>query len=236
MKFITVENYEKLSKMTADIIGAQVILKPDCVLGLATGSSPLGAYASLAEKCENGELDFSGVRSVNLDEYVGLDVTNDQSYRYFMNKNLFEKINIKLENTHVPNGCASDLKKEGEEYDALISALGGIDIQLLGIGLDGHIGFNEPDDIFVKETHTVKLDESTIEANSRFFASKDDVPREAITMGMMSIMQAKKIVLIANGKSKKDILNKAFFGEITPRVPASILQLHPDVTVIYSES
>ncbi|MBQ8163599.1 MAG: glucosamine-6-phosphate deaminase [Clostridia bacterium] len=236
MKFITVESYEKLSKMTSDIIGAQVILKPNCTLGLATGSSPLGTYASLAEKCEKGELDFSCVRSVNLDEYVGLNVDNDQSYRYFMNKNLFEKINIKMENTHIPNGCAKDLEKEGEEYDALIKELGGIDIQLLGIGLDGHIGFNEPDDVFVKETHVVKLDESTIEANSRFFASKDEVPKKAITMGMMSIMQAKKIVLIANGKNKKDILEKAFFGEITPKVPASILQLHPDVTVIYSEN
>lgn len=235
MNFITVENYEKLSSKAANIIASQVILKPDCVLGLATGSSPLGTYACLAEKYENGEIDFSEVTSVNLDEYVGLTGDNEQSYRYFMNTNLFSKINIKMEKTFVPDGCAVDLEKEGEEYDARIKALGGIDVQLLGIGLDGHIGFNEPDEFFTKETHVVKLDPSTIEANARFFESEADVPREAITMGMMSIMQAKKVLLIANGKNKEEILKKAFFGPITPQVPASILQLHPDVTVIYSE-
>ena len=187
-------------------------------------------------KYERGELDFSEVTSVNLDEYVGLTGENDQSYRYFMDKNLFEKINIKPENTYVPNGCAEDLEREGEEYDALIRSLGGIDLQLLGIGPDGHIGFNEPEGFFTAETHTVSLAESTIEANSRFFASIDDVPKKAITMGMASIMQAKKILLIASGKAKKDIVEKAFFGEITPFVPASILQLHADVTVIYSEN
>ncbi len=236
MNFIKVETYEKLSKIAADIIGAQVILKPDAVLGLATGSSPLGTYAILAEKCKNGELDFSKITSVNLDEYIGLDGNNDQSYRYFMDKNLFEKINIDINKTYVPNGCADDLTKEGNDYDALIKAFGGIDIQLLGIGLDGHIGFNEPDSYFSKETHVVDLDESTIEANARFFAKKEDVPRKAITMGMMSIMQAKKILLIANGAKKKEIVEKAFFGKITPEVPASILQLHPDVTVIFSEN
>ncbi|MBQ7901688.1 MAG: glucosamine-6-phosphate deaminase [Clostridia bacterium] len=236
MKFITTDNYEKLSSMAADIIAAQVILKPNCVLGLATGSSPLGTYANLAKKCDDGEVDFSNVTSVNLDEYAGLDGTNDQSYRYFMDTNLFSKINICPEKTHVPNGCADDLAKEGARYDELIASLGGIDLQLLGIGLDGHIGFNEPDDFFTKETHEVELDPSTIEANARFFASKEDVPTKAITMGMMSIMQAKKILLIANGKNKKDILDKAFSGPITPQVPASILQLHPDVTVIYSEN
>jgi glucosamine-6-phosphate deaminase len=153
-----------------------------------------------------------------------------------MNKNLFSGINININKTFVPNGCADDLVAEGLAYDKMIEDLGGIDIQLLGIGLDGHIGFNEPDEFFTKETHVVKLDESTIEANSRFFASKDDVPKEAITMGMYSIMQAKKVLLIANGKSKKDILEKAFFGKITPELPASILQLHNDVTVIYSEN
>ena len=236
MKFITVDSYEKLSRLAADIIAAQVILKPNCVLGLATGSSPLGTYANLADKCAKGELDFSSVTSVNLDEYVGLTKDDDQSYRYFMDTNLFSHINILPEKTHVPNGCAEDLAKEGERYDALIASLGGIDLQLLGIGLDGHIGFNEPDDCFTKETHAVTLDPSTIEANARFFASKEDVPTEAITMGMMSIMQAKKVLLIANGKNKKDIVDKAFTGPITPEVPASILQLHPDVTVIYSEN
>lgn len=236
MNFITVESYEKLSRQAANIIAAQVIMKPNCVLGLATGSSPLGTYAQLAEMYRNGDIDFADVTSVNLDEYVGLSGENDQSYRYFMNNNLFKNINIDMEKTFVPDGCADDLEKEGAEYDRRIKELGGIDIQLLGIGLDGHIGFNEPDDVFVKETHVVTLDPSTIEANARFFESEEDVPRKAITMGMMSIMQAKKILLIANGKNKKDILEKAFYGPITPRVPASILQLHPDVTVIYSEN
>lgn len=236
MNFIRVNSYEELSKKAANIIAAQVVSKPNCVLGLATGSSPVGTYTKLAEYCKSGDVDFSNVTSVNLDEYVGLDVENDQSYRYFMNKNLFDNININKEKTFVPSGCAADLAAEGARYDALIEELGGIDLQLLGIGLDGHIGFNEPDDVFVKETHAVKLDESTIEANSRFFASKADVPTEAITMGMGAIMQAKKVLLVANGKNKKEILEKAFFGPITPHVPASILQLHPDVTVIYSEN
>ena len=236
MKFIKANSYEELSRIAGDIISAQVIMKPNCVLGLATGSTPLGTYAHLADKCAKGELDFSTVTSVNLDEYAGLDGTNDQSYRYFMDTNLFSKINICPQKTHVPNGCASDLTEEGERYDALIDSLGGIDLQLLGLGLDGHIGFNEPDDFFTKETHEVELDPSTIEANARFFASKDDVPTKAITMGMGAIMNAKKVLLIANGKNKKDILEKSFYGPITPQVPASILQLHPDVTVIYSEN
>ena len=235
MKFITVDTYEKLSRQAANIISAQVILKPDSVLGLATGSSPLGTYKQLIEGYEKGDIDFSKVTSVNLDEYVGLDTTNDQSYRYFMNKNFFEHINIDINNTFVPNGCAVDLAGEGKRYDEHISELGGIDLQLLGIGLDGHIGFNEPDKYFVKTTHVVDLHESTIKANSRFFANIDEVPRRAITMGMVSIMQAKKILLIASGKAKRDILEKAFYGPITPEIPASILQLHPDITVIYSE-
>lgn len=236
MNFIKVDNYEKLSNMAADMIANVVLEKKNAVLGLATGSSPLGTYARLIEKYNKGELDFKDVTSVNLDEYVGLNGENDQSYRYFMNNNLFKHINIDMSKTFVPNGCASDLQGEGEAYDKMIEELGGIDIQLLGIGLDGHIGFNEPDEYFTKETHLVNLDESTIEANSRFFASKDDVPKQAITMGMYSIMQAKKVLLIANGKNKKDIIEKAFFGPITPYVPASILQLHNDVTVIYSEN
>ena len=236
MNFIKVESYDKLSEMAAEIIADVIKNKPNAVLGLATGSSPLGTYANLIEKYEKGELDFSACTSVNLDEYVGLDGENDQSYRYFMNKNLFSKVNIDMNKTFVPNGCAADIANEGEAYDKMISDLGGTDIQLLGIGLDGHIGFNEPEDFFTKETHLVNLDESTIEANSRFFASKDDVPKQAITMGMYSIMQAKKVLLIANGKAKKEIIEKAFFGKITPWVPASILQLHNDVTVIYSEN
>ena len=236
MKFITATSYKELSRKAAGIIAAQIIHKPDCVLGLATGSSPIGTYDRLVELFENGDLDFSTVTSVNLDEYVGLDGDNDQSYRYFMNKNLFDRVNINKDKTFVPNGLAEDPAAEGEKYDAHIKSLGGIDLQLLGIGLDGHIGFNEPDSFFTKETHLVKLHESTIEANSRFFKSRDEVPTEAITMGMMSIMQAKKVLLIANGAAKKEIMEKAFFGPITPEVPASILQLHPDLTVIYCEN
>ena len=236
MKFITVDSYEKLSRMAANIIAAQVISKPDCVLGLATGSSPLGTYANLAKYCADGDVDFSNVTSVNLDEYVGLDGTNDQSYRYFMNTNLFEKINIDISRTHVPNGTSENMQEECENYNKLIEYLGGIDLQLLGIGLDGHIGFNEPDEFFEKGTHVVTLDPSTIEANARFFESIDDVPKSAVTMGMLHIMQAKKVLLIANGKNKKEIMEKAFYGPITPKVPASILQLHPDVTIIYSEN
>lgn len=236
MRFVTVDSYEKMSRDAANIISAQVIIKPNSVLGLATGSSPIGTYKQLIEWYNKGDVDFSEVVSVNLDEYVGLDGENDQSYRYFMNHNLFDHINIKKENTFVPNGCAEDLLAEGEAYDAKIKELGGIDLQLLGIGLDGHIGFNEPDDYFVKNTHVVDLHESTINANARFFSSIDEVPTKAITMGMVSIMQAKKILLIANGANKKDILEKAFFGPITPQIPASILQLHPDITVIYSQN
>jgi glucosamine-6-phosphate deaminase len=236
MNFITVKSYEELSARASMIICGQVAIKPNCVLGLATGSSPLGTYAKIAEKNKAGEVDFSNVKSINLDEYVGLDGEHDQSYRYFMNNNLFKKINIDLNNTYVPNGCASDVDAECKAYDELIERLGGIDLQLLGIGYDGHIGFNEPDTYFEKATHKVTLDESTIEANSRFFATRDDVPKTAITMGMGGIMSAKKVLLIANGKGKKDILEKAFFGPITPAVPASILQLHPDLTVIYSEN
>ena len=236
MKFITVDTYEKLSRQAANIISAQVIIKPDCVLGLATGSSPLGTYKQLIDWYNKGDIDFSSVTSVNLDEYVGLDGSSNQSYRYFMNKNFFEHINIDINNTFVPNGCADDLVAEGLNYDRHIEELGGIDLQLLGIGLDGHIGFNEPDKYFVKSTHVVDLHESTIKANSRFFANEDEVPKQAITMGMVSIMQAKKILLIASGKAKYDILKKAFYGPITPEIPASILQLHPDITVIYSEN
>lgn len=236
MKFITVNSYEELSRRAAGIIASQIILKPDCVLGLATGSSPVGTYKCLIEMFKKGDLDFSSVTSINLDEYVGLDGTNDQSYRYFMNSKLFDFVNIDKNNTYVPNGCAEDLEAECEAYDARIEKYGGIDLQLLGIGLDGHIGFNEPDSCFVKGTHTVALEESTIKANARFFASEDEVPRRAVTMGIGAIMNAKRILLVANGSSKKEILEKAFSGPITPEVPASVLQLHPNVTVIYSEN
>ena len=234
MKFIKAKSYEELSRLAANFICAQVVLKPNSVIGLATGSTPIGTYAKMAEKNKAGDVDFSQMRTINLDEYVGLEPTHDQSYRYFMNKNLFNNINIDINNTYVPNGVATDIAKECETYDARIAEFG-LDIQLLGIGIDGHIGFNEPDTYFEKATHQVTLDPSTIEANARFFESANDVPRTAITMGMGGIMSAKKILFIANGKNKKDIVEKAFFGPITPAVPASILQLHPDVTVIYTE-
>lgn len=236
MNFITVNDYETLSRMAADIICSVVKENQSAVLGLATGSSPLGTYAEIVKRNAAGEIDLSQVTSVNLDEYIGLGEENDQSYRYFMNKNLFEKVNIDIKNTHVPSGLSSNPSAECENYDKYIESLGGTDIQLLGIGLDGHIGFNEPDDHFTKETHVVSLDPSTIKANARFFESEDDVPRYAITMGMGAIMSSKKILLVANGHSKKEILEKAFYGPITPLVPASILQLHPDVTVIFSEN
>ncbi len=235
MKFITVQTYDKLSRQAANIISAQVIMNPKSVLGLATGSSPVGIYRQLIDWYNKGDIDFSGVTSINLDEYVGLEETDPQSYRYFMQTNFFDHINIRRENTYVPNGCAADMERECVEYDERIERLGGIDLQLLGIGLDGHIGFNEPADIFVKNTHVVDLHESTIRANARFFEKESDVPRQAITMGMVSIMQAKKIVLIASGKAKKDIVERAFYGPITPEIPASILQLHPDLTVVFSE-
>lgn len=233
--FIVVDTYSKLSRQAANILSAQVILKPNCVLGLATGSSPIGIYRQLIDWYGKGDVDFSRVISVNLDEYVGLDGSHPQSYRYFMQKQFFDHINIRPENTFVPNGCAKDFDSECAAYDARIASLGGIDVQLLGIGLDGHIGFNEPGGCFVKNTHVVELAPSTIEANSRFFNSSDEVPRRAVTMGMVSIMQARKILLVANGEAKREILERAFHGPISPEIPASILQLHPDLTVIYSK-
>lgn len=235
MKFITTSTYEKMSRQAANIISAQVIMKPDCVLGLATGSSPIGVYRQLIDWYNKGDIDFSQVTSVNLDEYVGLSGDHPQSYRYFMQENFFDHINIDPSRTFVPCGTATDPAAECAEYDARIKRLGGIDLQLLGIGLDGHIGFNEPSDCFVTATHVADLHDSTIHANARFFESENEVPKQAISMGMVSIMQAKKILLIANGPAKKDVLLRAFNGPITPELPASILQLHPDLTVIFSE-
>ncbi len=235
MRFYEVDSYSELSRKAANIISAQIIAKPNCVLGLATGSTPIGAYSQLIEWCKKGDLDFSEVNTVNLDEYYGLDAQNDQSYRYFMNTHLFNHVNIKMENTHVPNGLAKDPQKEGADYDKLIEELGGVDLQLLGIGVDGHIGFNEPDDVFIAPTHLVELDESTIEANSRFFENREDVPKTALTMGMKSIMLAKKILMVVAGENKKEILENALYGPIDPKNPASMIQIHPDVTVIYTK-
>lgn len=232
MKIITTDNYYQMSRMAANLISAQVIMKLDCVLGLATGSTPIGTYKQLIRWYEKGDLDFSHVTTINLDEYKGLSPENDQSYRYFMETNFFEHINIRPENTHIPNGLEPDSQKACLAYNQIITDCGGIDLQLLGLGLNGHIGFNEPGAAFEKETHCVDLAESTIQANSRFFASPDLVPRQAYTMGIKTIMQARKIAVIVNGAEKAQIVKEAFFGPITPKVPASVLQLHNDVTLI----
>lgn len=236
MKVIKTKDYEDMSRKAANIIAAQVIMKPDCVLGLATGSTPVGTYAHLIEGYKNGDLDFSNVSSVNLDEYKGLPAENDQSYRYFMNDNLFNHVNIDKNRTYVPDGMEENSEIACNKHDAIIQELGGIDLQLLGLGLNGHIGFNEPAEEFPKGTHCVDLTQSTIEANSRFFSSIDEVPTQAYTMGIQSIMMAKKILIIANGANKADIIAKAFLGPVTPEVPASILQMHPDVTLVADEA
>ena len=226
MKIYKTKDYKEISRKAANILSAQVILKPDCVLGLATGSTPIGTYDQLVEWYKKGDVDFSEVRTVNLDEYRGLTCDNDQSYYYFMHEHLFDRVNIKQENTNVPDGTESDADKECERYEKLIGSMGGVDIQLLGLGHNGHIGFNEPDSIFAKATHCVNLTESTIEANKRFFASADDVPRQAYTMGIGTIMAARKIVMAVSGSDKAEITAKALFGPVTPEVPASILQFH----------
>lgn len=235
MRLIQTKDYREASRQVANLISAQVILKPDSVLGLATGSSPIGAYQQLIEWYRKGDVDFSNVRSVNLDEYVGLAPSHEQSYAYFMHHNFFDSINIKPENVHLPDGLDPDAEGQGRKYDALIRSLGGVDLQLLGIGRDGHIGFNEPCDEFVKGTHCVELTQDTREANARFFGSVDLVPKTAYTMGILDIMQARRVVLIATGFSKAEILKEAFWGQVTPQVPASILQLHPDFTLVADE-
>ena len=235
MRIIVCENADAVAKEAAKIFAAQVYMKPNSVLGLATGSTPVGMYKILADMNQKGEISFKDCKSFNLDEYYPLAPTHDQSYRYFMNVNFFDHIDIDKANTRVPDGLAEDPAAMGAEYDAAIDAAGGVDIQVLGIGQNGHIAFNEPDEKLVAGTHLTSLTESTINANARFFENESDVPRQAITMGMGSIMQAKKVLLIANGKAKKDIVQRAFFGPITPEVPASILQLHPDLTVVFSE-
>ena len=229
------KDYQDVSRKAANIMSAQIIMKPNAVLGLATGSTPVGLYKQLIEWYNKGDLDFSQITSVNLDEYKGLSGDNDQSYRYFMNTNLFDHVNIDKNKTYVPNGLEEDSDKACADYNEIIRSVGGIDIQLLGIGGNGHIGFNEPGEAFEKETHCVDLTESTIKANARFFESMDDVPKQAYTMGILPIVQAKKVIMIANGKNKADIIKKAFTGPVTPEVPASILQMHPDFTLIADE-
>ena len=227
---------DELSRKAASIIASQVLMKPDCVLGLATGSTPIGTYKQLIEWYNKGDLDFSGVKSVNLDEYRGLTRDNDQSYYYFMYNNLFKHININMDCTNVPDGTQPDSDKECSRYEDVIKSLGGIDLQLLGLGHNGHIGFNEPDEEFAKTTHCVDLTQSTIEANKRFFASIDDVPKQAYTMGIGTIMKAKKILLVVSGSDKAQILHDVLCGPVTPHVPASVLQLHNDVIVVADEA
>lgn len=236
MRIIKAKDYDDLSRKAANIISAQVLLKPDCVLGLATGSTPIGTYKQLIEWYEKGDLDFSAAKSVNLDEYRGLTRDNDQSYYYFMYNNLFKHININMENTNVPDGTEPDSEKECSRYENVIEAYGGVDLQLLGLGHNGHIGFNEPDKDFPRTTHCVDLTQSTIEANKRFFASADDVPKQAYTMGIGTIMKARKILLVVSGADKAQILHDVLCGPVTPEVPASILQLHSDVIVVADEA
>ena len=236
MRIISARDYDHMSRQAANIISAQVILKPNSVLGLATGSSPIGTYKQLIEWYKKGDIDFSQVHTVNLDEYVGLDYSSDQSYVYFMRHNFFDHINIDLANTNIPKGTNPDARAECTCYDNIIRSLGGIDLQLLGLGPNGHIGFNEPDDSFTKGTHKVALTDATIQANKRFFEKEEDVPRYAYTMGICDIMQAERVVMVVSGESKAGIVKEAFTGPVTPRVPASILQLHKDFTRVADEA
>ena len=236
MRIIETKTYEDMSKQAANIIASVVTLKPDCMLGLATGSSPIGTYEELVKKYEAGELDFSEVTTVNLDEYKGLPKENKQSYYYFMHDNLFDKVNIKPENTHLPDGTNLDSEEEAARYEALVQSLGTVDLQLLGLGRNGHIGFNEPGDSFVEPTHCADLKESTIEANKRFFESADDVPKQAYSMGIGTIMRAKKILVVVSGEDKAQALKDTICGPISPKVPGTILRLHPDVTIVADEA
>jgi len=232
MRIFIGENYDEMSRQAANVLSAQVTMKPNCVLGLATGSTPIGTYKVLIERCQKGDLDFSQVKSINLDEYVGLSGDHDQSYRYFMDTNLFNHINIDKANTNVPNGLAEDVDAECARYNEVINTLGPIDVQVLGMGHNGHIGFNEPSDVFELETHKVDLAQTTIDANARFFASANEVPRQALTMGIKTIMQAKTVMVVVSGADKAEIVKKAFSGPVTPQVPASILQMHSDVILV----
>ena len=232
MKLFKATDYQDLSRKAADLLAAQVLLKPDCVLGLATGSTPIGAYQELVRKYEAGALDFSQVTTFNLDEYRGLTPSDPQSYADFMHHNLFDHVNLRPGSTHLPDGLNPDPAAESARYEAAIRAAGGVDLQLLGMGHNGHIGFNEPCGEFPLDTHSVDLAESTIRANTRFFDSSDQVPRQAYTMGIGTILRARRILIVVSGADKAEILKQAFYGPVTPQVPASVLQLHPDVTLV----
>ena len=232
MRIYQTEDYAAMSRQAADVIAQLVQRQPSCVLGLATGGTPVGLYQQLVVRCQQGQLSFAQVRTVNLDEYLGLAPDHAQSYRHFMQVNLFDHIDIPPENTHVLNGLAPDPQAECASYNRLIRSLGGIDLQLLGMGHNGHIAFNEPGDNFGLETHLVTLTQSTIDANQRFFASRKEVPRHALSMGIKNIMQARQILMVVSGADKADIVYQAFTGPVTRQVPASVLQLHPDVTLV----
>ena len=232
MNIIVCKDYDEMSLRAAQMVAAQIEEKPNCVLGLATGSTPEGLYAKLVEMCKKGSLSFKEVTTVNLDEYYPIDPANDQSYRYFMNYHLFDHVDIDKANTNVPNGTVSDPVAEGKRYEQLVSDLGGIDLQILGIGRNGHIGFNEPDTKLVLDTHVTDLTESTIEANARFFASANDVPRQALTMGIGTIFKAKKLIVMASGASKKDAVSAMLERNVDTNFPATLLNLHADVTLI----
>lgn len=232
MRVIICKDYDDLSLQGAKLVYSQLILKPDCVLGLATGSTPIGMYDKLVEMYREGELDFSKVTTFNLDEYYPITPDNDQSYRYFMNEHLFKRVNIDITKTHVPDGNATDVEEECRRYDKMIEDSGGIDLQILGIGQNGHIGFNEPDENLNAGTHLTSLTESTVEANSRFFKSKDEVPKHALTMGIASILKSRKIILLASGKSKHDAIEEMLNDSINTELPATMLKVHPDVVLI----
>jgi len=236
MRLIIAKDYADVSRKAANIIAAQIQMKPDCVLGLATGSSPVGTYKELIAKYESGDLDFSQVKTVNLDEYVGLPKDHEQSYAYFMRKNLFDHVNINQKNCNIPNGMNLNADEECARYDAVINGFGGADLQLLGLGPNGHIGFNEPADAFIKGTNKVELTASTIDANQRFFAKREDVPTHAYTMGIGSIMKAKRVLLVCSGENKAQAVKDCFFGPINPRSPGSILLFHPDFTLVADEA
>ena len=236
MKVIVCKDYAEMSAKSAEIVADVMKNKPNAVLGLATGSTPEGMYAKLAEMNKAGEIDFSQVTTVNLDEYYPISPDNDQSYRYFMNKNLFDRVNIDKTHTHVPQGSAADGEAEAKRYEKFVRSLGGADIQVLGIGRNGHIAFNEPDTELVPETHITSLTEDTIDANARFFASAADVPTKALTMGMGTILSAKKIIILANGKGKHDAVMQMLKGTVTTSCPASFLNLHDDVVLVCDEA
>ena len=235
MQVFVYKNEAEVGKAAGMIVASEILKKPDCILGLATGSTPIPTYQEMIRMNKEGILDFSKVRSFNLDEYIGLSPEHVCCYRRFMNEQLFDHINIDKANTHVPCGVGADHEADAKAYDAAVEAAGGIDLQILGIGHDGHIGFNEPGDEFVSGTNIVTLTDMTIDANTRFFEKREDVPRQAITLGNRNIMAAKRIILLATGKGKAKAIAQAIKGNITPRMPASLLQVHPNVQFLLDE-